>query len=67
MEEMAERVFNPIRKTSFKTVGDTTSTLSPLDFINVDGIPFRIMSVSRSFNADGNDFTTEYEGEWLNG
>ena len=55
-----------LRKTSFKTVG-SSSILSPLEFVEVDGIPFRLMSISRSFNADTNDYTNEYEAEWLNG
>jgi len=66
MDELSKRIFAPIRKTSFKTVG-SSSILSPLEFVEVDGIPFRLMSISRSFNADTNDYTNEYEAEWLNG
>jgi hypothetical protein len=66
MDEMAKRIFNTIRKTSFKTVGSNT-VLSPLDFITVDGIAFRLISISRSFNAENNDYVNEYEAEWLNG
>jgi len=66
MEELIQRIFAPILKTSFKTVG-ANSVLLPLDFVTVDGKPFRIISISRSFNAEDNDYINEYEAEWLNG
>jgi hypothetical protein len=64
--ELVKRIFAPILKTSFKTIGNT-SILAPLDFVTVDGIRFRIVSIARSFNADSNDYVNEYEAEWLNG
>ena len=60
------RIFRPIRKTSFKTAGGLSSLL-PFDFITVDGLEFRLMSISRSFNAESNDFTNTYNSEWLGG
>ena len=66
MDEMALRIFKPIRKTSFKTVGGG-SIISPLSFVTVDKIAFRLVSLSRNYNAETNDFTTDYEAEWLNG
>jgi hypothetical protein len=66
-KELAKRVFKPIRKTSFKTVGVSTTVIEPLAFITVDGIFFRLISLSRDFNAETNDFVQNYECEWLNG
>jgi len=66
IEDLAERVFKPIRKTSFRTAGGLSSIL-PFDFILVDGIEFRLMSLNRSFSAESNDFTNTYNAEWLGG
>jgi len=66
LDELSKRMFQPIRKTSFKTASNGFISL-PLEFITVDKIPFRILSISRSYNADSNDFTQNYEAEWLNG
>jgi hypothetical protein len=65
-EELGKRIFFPIRKMSFKTVGEV-STLKPLDFIEVDGQEFRLMSIARKYNAESNDFTNEYNAEWKGG
>jgi len=72
-EELSERLFFPIRKTSFKTIGSTSvedpsvssGIANPLDFIEVDGEEFRLLSVARKYSADSNDFTNEYNAEWL--
>jgi len=66
IENYAERAFRPIRKTSFRTAGGLSSIL-PFDFILVDGIEFRLMSLNRSFSAESNDFTNTYNAEWLGG
>jgi hypothetical protein len=72
-KELALRVFKPIRKTSFKTVGlavinpECDPIIEPLEFITVDGVEFRLISISRNYNAESNDFTQDYEAEWLNG
>jgi hypothetical protein len=66
-QELKQRVFKPIRKTSFKTVGIATAVIEPLAFITVDGVFFRLISLSRDFNAETNDFVQNYECEWLNG
>jgi hypothetical protein len=63
---LAQRMFFPTRKTSWKTVGGDVIH-EPLTFVIVDGVLFRLISVSRNFNAETNDFTNEYEAEWLNG
>ncbi len=60
------RMFFPILKTRWKTAG-TNVDIMPLSFVDVDGQDFRIMSIKRSFNAEANDLTTDYEGEWLGG
>jgi hypothetical protein len=39
----------------------------PLDFISVDGQEFRVMSISRKYDANSNDFAQEYNCEWLGG
>ena len=66
LNELSQRIFFPIRKMGFKTTGSNL-VLKPLDFVTVDGIPFRIISISRTFNAESNDYINEYETEWLNG
>lgn len=63
---LAQRIFYPIRKTSFKTVGNV-NIVKPLDFITLDGLEYRVLSIQRSFNADTNDFTNSYSCEWLGG
>ena len=65
-KKIAERVFKPIRKVTF-TVAGPTSFVQPLDFITVQGLPFRVTSVSRKFNAENNDLTTEYTCSWMGG
>jgi hypothetical protein len=64
--DLAERVFYPIRKTGFKTVG-SVSTIQPFSFITVDGDEYRLISLTRSYSIDSNDFTNEYNAEWLGG
>lgn len=66
VEDLSQRVFYPILKTQWKTA-DTTTDVFPLDFVTVDGQTFRVTSLKRSYNADQNDLTTSYEGEWLGG
>ena len=66
VENLSERLFYPILKTRWKTAS-TNVDLMPLEFVNVDGLPFRLMSMKRSFSAETNDLTTSYEGEWLGG
>jgi len=65
-ENAAQRMFRPIRKTSFKTAGGLSNVL-PFDFILIDEIEFRLMSLNRGFNAESNDFTNTYNAEWLGG
>jgi len=64
--DLGDRVFYPIRKTAFKTVGDV-STLDPFSFLTVDGEEYRLISLSRKYTAGANDFTNEYNTEWLGG
>ena len=66
-KELGKRVYKPILKTNFKTVGFYSATLNPLDYITLNGQVFRIMGLKRSFSAESNDFTQEYECEWLGG
>ena len=66
VNDLAERMFSPILKSRWKTAGLNVGIM-PLDFAVVDGHPFRIMSLKRDFNAENNDLTTSYEGEWLGG
>ena len=72
VSQLAQRLFFPIIKTRFRTTGSNSaigenSSLFPLDFISVDGQPFRLMSIKRSYNAETNDFNNSYEAEWLGG
>ena len=64
--DLGARMFCPILKTRFKTAGNTTM-IQPLDFVSVDGQTFRLMSLKRSYKADTNDFSNDYECEWLGG
>lgn len=63
--ELGKRMFKPILKTTFKTVGGTY--IKPLGFVKVLGRPFRAMSIKRTFSAETNDFTQDVECEWLGG
>jgi hypothetical protein len=65
--DAAKRLFKPILKCSFKTVGQNAGGIMPFDFITVDGEQFRLMSVKRNFNADNNEVISAYEGEWKGG
>ena len=69
INDQAKRLFTPTRSINFKIVGmaSTPTVLMPLEYISVDGVPFRLISIKRSYNADSNDFTQSYEGEWLGG
>lgn len=66
MEEIAQRVFYPIKQMSFETVGVRTLVL-PLSFVLVDGQEFRVMSIERKFDAENNTYTNSYEASWLGG
>jgi hypothetical protein len=68
-ERLSRRVFSPIRKTSFSTIGHvgTTTIGKILDFVKVDSQEFRIMSIAKKYSADQNDFNNEYGCEWLGG
>ena len=68
VERVAQREFWPIRKTSFAAIGSSDVSVAKIfDFIQVDGDEFRVMSVSKKYNAESNDFTNEYGVEWLGG
>jgi hypothetical protein len=65
---LGERIFYPIRKSAFKTVGSTDSTISTIfDFITIDDDEFRLMGIQRSYSSDENSFINEYNVEWLGG
>ena len=66
VNDAADRMFYPILKARWKTAG-TNVNLKPLEFAEVDGQTFRITSLKRSYNAENNDLTVNYEGEWLGG
>ncbi len=66
VKDMGTRLFFPILQCNFKTAGGD-ATIQPLDFVTVDGQPFRIMSIKRDFNAENNDFTQTYDAEWKSG
>jgi len=66
-EELGQRIFKPIKRTSFTVIGNVDTITQPLDFITLDDKPFRVMSIKRSFDAANNDFTQTYECEWLGG
>lgn len=65
-DELGQRVFRTIRKTSFQTVGAGT-IIYPLSFITVDGDEFRLIGISRKYSADNNDFVMDFNCEWLGG
>jgi hypothetical protein len=64
-ERVAQRVFFPIRKMSFKTVGELLA--DTYDFINVEGLEFRVTALTVKYSADSNELTNEYNCEWLGG
>jgi hypothetical protein len=66
--DFAQRAFYPIRKTSFSTIGSIGGTINKiLEFIQVDGMEYRLMSISKKYSADSNDFTIEASAEWTGG
>jgi len=68
VERLAKRLFWPIRKTNFVAIGSSDVSVAKIfDFIQVDGDEFRVMSVSKKYNAESNDFTNEYGVEWAGG
>lgn len=71
---LGQRMFFPIRKTSFSTIGSVvgsanaaSSTLEIFNFVKVDEQEYRLMSVAKKYSAEANDFTCEYGLEWLGG
>ena len=66
VEELSKRMFKPILKAKWK-VAWTETPVQPLEFVKLDGQKFRVMSIKRSFDANTNDMTTNFEGEWLGG
>jgi hypothetical protein len=68
-ERLSKRMFSPTRKMSFSTIGTvkTTTIGKILDFVKVDELEFRIMSIAKKYSADQNDFNNEYGCEWLGG
>jgi hypothetical protein len=66
-EELGKRVFYPIRKSAFKTVGAKGGIVQPLDLIIVDGLEYRVTAINRSYSAENNSYTSEYNVEWLGG
>ena len=67
-ERLGKRIFWPIKKTTFSTVGsDPVTNPKVLNFVKVDGQEFRILTVSKKYNAESNDYTVEYGAEWLGG
>jgi len=65
-DQLAQRIFYPIRQTSFKTIG-TEGILKALDLITIDGSEHRLTSISRKYDATNNDLTCDYNAEWLGG
>ena len=66
-ERLSQRIFYPIRKSSFKTVGYGDDINLLFDFVEVDGEEYRVMGVKRDYSADSNSITCEYNVEWLGG
>jgi hypothetical protein len=66
-ERLAERMFYPIIKASFSSVGYAGSVANIFDFISLNGQELRLMTINRKYDANSNDFTNEYSGEWLYG
>jgi hypothetical protein len=58
-----ERVFIPPLTARFETYGYTG--LKPLDTITLDGSPVRVLNISRTFNAQENQYWMNVEGEWF--
>lgn len=71
-ERLGQRIFYPIRKSGFKTIGSvtgegSTTIANVFDFIKIDGDEFRLMSLNRTYDANDNSFMSEYGVEWLGG
>ena len=65
---LGQRMFFPIRKTSFSTVGSVKAAILEIfNFVKVDKQEYRLTSVAKKYSADSNDFTCEYGMEWLGG
>jgi len=65
---LSQRIYWPIRKTNFSTVGTLASSINYIfQFVKVDSLEYRIMSLSRKYSAGDNSFTNEYGVEWLGG
>lgn len=66
VNELAQRMFYPVRSINFKTI-DSTSIVKPLEYITIDNLPFRITGIERKYSAQDNNFEQTYEAEWLGG
>jgi len=58
-----QRMFKPISSINIRTAGGFS--VAPLSTISVDGKASRVMSLSRTFNAEDNSLTTDIGGEWF--
>ena len=65
--DLGVRIYSPILKTRFTSVGTLSAAIIPFSFITLDGQSFRVMSVKRDYSAETNDFKTSYECEWKGG
>ena len=64
-KDLGNRIFYPIRRINFKTA--KSAGITPLQFMSVDDIEFRLMNLNMRYTAESNDITCEYSGEWLGG
>ena len=65
-KELGRRIYKKILKTNFKTVGFLWNG-NPFDYVTLNGQIFRLMGIKRAYSAESNDFTQDYECEWLGG
>jgi hypothetical protein len=64
---LSRRIFYPIRKTTFSTVGTVLASSKILSFVKIDELEYRLLSITKKYSSDSNDFTCEFSGEWLGG
>ena len=59
---LSERLFKAPTATTIKTF--SSQKIVPLTTISVEGKPYRVLSLQRSYRSDENSLTTTVSGEW---
>lgn len=65
-EDLGQRVFSGIKKARWKAY-ENGQVVQPLEYATLDGQLLRVISMKKVYNAETNEKTVSFEGEWLAG